>query len=157
MGVYHYAQPGSAPGGAAVQADHFVDVSGWTSGDLLPVLDIERTNGLSSSALQVWVAEFLDRIYVRTGVHAAIYTSPSFWRTNLADNSMIAQNGYSVLWVAHWDNRFFAINARLELGRVWLDGLAIHGQGQRAWDHRARGPRPPQRHGLHTAPDPVSA
>jgi GH25 family lysozyme M1 (1,4-beta-N-acetylmuramidase) len=102
VGVYHYAQPGTAPGGAAVQADHFIDVSGWVSGDLLPVLDIEQTNGLTSTALQAWVAEFLDRIYVRTGVHAGVYTSPSFWRTYLADNSSIAQNGYNVLWVAHW-------------------------------------------------------
>jgi GH25 family lysozyme M1 (1,4-beta-N-acetylmuramidase) len=132
VGVYHYAQPGSAPGGAAIQADHFIDVSGWTSGDLLPVLDIERTNGLSSSALQVWVAEFLDRIYVRTGVRAAIYTSPSFWRTNLSDNSMIAQNGYSVLWVAHWTTASSPSMPALNWG----------GYGWTVWQYTDRGTVP---------------
>ena len=83
-------------------ADHFVDVAGFQSGDLLPVLDVEITNGLSKTAMQAWVAQFLDRVFQRTGVRTVIYTSPSFWKTNLGDTTAIALSGYSVLWVAHW-------------------------------------------------------
>ena len=102
IGAYHYAQPGSDPGGASVQADHFVDVAGFQSGDLLPILDIELTNGLSTSALQAWTAEFLDRVYARTGIRPGVYASPNFWKQRLGDTPSIAQDGYSMLWIAHW-------------------------------------------------------
>jgi len=102
VGAYHYAQPGSDPGGAAVQADHFVDVAAFQGGDLLPILDIELTNGLSTSALQAWAAEFLDRVYTRTGIRPGVYASPNFWKERLGDTPAIAQSGYSMLWIAHW-------------------------------------------------------
>jgi hypothetical protein len=31
-----------------------------------------------------------------------IYTSPSFWANSMGDTSMFADQGFSVLWVAHW-------------------------------------------------------
>jgi hypothetical protein len=31
-----------------------------------------------------------------------IYTSPAFWKTYLGDTTMFADQGYTVLWVAHW-------------------------------------------------------
>ena len=35
-------------------------------------------------------------------MHAAIYVSPSFWRTYMGDTTWFALNGYDILWVAHW-------------------------------------------------------
>jgi lysozyme len=102
FGAFHYAQPGTDPGLAAEQADHFVDVAGFGSGNLLPVLDVEITNGLTPSAMQTFIAQFLDRVLQRTGIHAVIYTSPNFWRKNVGDTAVFAQNGYNLLWVAHW-------------------------------------------------------
>ena len=31
-----------------------------------------------------------------------IYTSPAYWRANFNDTRWFADNGYRMLWVAHW-------------------------------------------------------
>jgi GH25 family lysozyme M1 (1,4-beta-N-acetylmuramidase) len=102
VGAYHFAKPSSASGDAVAEADHFVDTADWTSGELLPVLDLEDTGGLGSSALVTWVRTFLTRVYDRTGERAIIYVSPSFWSTKMANSTWFAKNGYGVLWIAHW-------------------------------------------------------
>ena len=73
-----------------------------SKGELLPVLDLESTGGLSSTALVDWTKAFLGRVYATTGVRAVIYVSPNFWSTRLADTRWFADNGYQVLWIAHW-------------------------------------------------------
>jgi GH25 family lysozyme M1 (1,4-beta-N-acetylmuramidase) len=102
VGAYHFAQPTTGAGDAVAEADHFVDTAQPASGDLVPVLDLERSGSLSQVALTAWVQSFLDRVYQRVGVRAAIYVSPSFWRNYLGDTSWFAANGYDILWVAHW-------------------------------------------------------
>ncbi len=102
VGAYHFARPGSNPGDAVAEADHFLAMSQLVAGDLLPVLDLEVTGGLAPAELQEWVKSYLGRIYERTGVRGVIYTSPSFWRNNMADTTWFAANGYRTLWVAHW-------------------------------------------------------
>jgi GH25 family lysozyme M1 (1,4-beta-N-acetylmuramidase) len=101
-GAYHFAQPGTATNDAVAEADHFVNTAKIASGDLIPVLDLEVTNGMTSTALQAWVKSFLTRVYDRTGLRAGIYVSPSFWSTKMGNSSWFAANGYKVLWVAHW-------------------------------------------------------
>jgi len=56
----------------------------------------------SSTALIDWTKAFLGRVYATTGVRAVIYVSPNFWSTKLANTRWFADNGYPVLWVAHW-------------------------------------------------------
>jgi GH25 family lysozyme M1 (1,4-beta-N-acetylmuramidase) len=102
VGAYHFARPSSGTTDAYAEADHFIETADWTSGELRPVLDLEDTGGLSSSALQTWVKAFLQRIYDRTGVRGVIYVSPSFWSTKMGNSSWFAKNGYDVLWIAHW-------------------------------------------------------
>ena len=102
VGAYHFARPESATNDAVKEADHFVDTAGPVSGELLPVLDLEQTGGLGTNALTTWVRTFLDRVYERTGVRAAIYVSPSFWSNRMGNSRWFADNGYRVLWVAHW-------------------------------------------------------
>jgi GH25 family lysozyme M1 (1,4-beta-N-acetylmuramidase) len=102
VGAYHFAQPGSGSGDAVAEADHFVATAKAVKGELLPVLDLEVTNGLGPTALQSWTRTFLTRVYERTGVRAVIYVSPAFWRNSMADTSWFAANGYKVLWTAHW-------------------------------------------------------
>jgi GH25 family lysozyme M1 (1,4-beta-N-acetylmuramidase) len=102
VGAYHFAQPEVTPGDAVVEADHFVDTAALQSGELLPVLDLEENNGLVPSDLQAWVRTFLERVYERTGVRAAIYVSPSFWSNKMGNSGWFAANGYEVLWIAHW-------------------------------------------------------
>ncbi|HET8784409.1 MAG TPA: glycoside hydrolase family 25 protein [Candidatus Limnocylindrales bacterium] len=100
FGAYHFARPGSND--PVKEADWFVSTMGLQRGMLLPVLDIEVTGGLGPTALTNWVKSWLQRVYERTGARAIIYTSPSFWRSNLDNSRWFADNGYAMLWVAHW-------------------------------------------------------
>jgi GH25 family lysozyme M1 (1,4-beta-N-acetylmuramidase) len=102
VGAYHFAQPGTGANDAVAEADHFVNTARIRSGDLIPILDLEVTNGMGTTALQAWTRSFLTRVYDRTGVRAGIYVSPSFWSGNMGNSSWFAANGYKVLWVAHW-------------------------------------------------------
>ena len=102
VGAYHFARPDRNVGDAAAEADYFLAMSQLVAGDLLPVLDLEVTGGLAPVELQEWVKSYLGRIYERTGARGVIYTSPSFWRNNMADTNWFAINGYRTLWVAHW-------------------------------------------------------
>ena len=102
VGAYHFARPETTAGDAVSEADHFVDTAAPKSGELLPVLDLEVTGGLGVADLQAWTRTFLDRVYERTGVRAAIYVSPSFWSGKMGNTGWFAANGYTTLWVAHW-------------------------------------------------------
>ena len=102
IGAYHFAQPDASVGDAAAEADHFLDTAGIADGDLPPVLDLEKTGGLTPAALRTWVTTYLERIRERTGVRGVIYTSPNFWSRNMAGTDWFATNGYRVVWVAHW-------------------------------------------------------
>jgi len=100
--AYHYARPDLNPTAATGEADWFVDNLGLVHGMLVPALDLEVAGSLGTSGLQNWVAAWLGRVYERTGIRPMIYTSPAFWKKYLADTTMFADQGYTVLWVAHW-------------------------------------------------------
>ena len=102
VGAYHFARPNVGTTDAYAEADHFIETADWTSGELRPVLDLEDTGGLSSSALQTWVKAFVQRVHDRTGVRAVIYVSPAFWSSKMGNSNWFAKNGYDVLWIAHW-------------------------------------------------------
>jgi len=102
VGAYHFAQPSTGAGDAIAEADHFINTAAPVSGDLLPVLDLERSGSLSQTALTDWVKAFLARVEERVGVKAIIYVSPNFWRTYMGDTTWFGANGYDILWVAHW-------------------------------------------------------
>jgi len=102
VGAYHFARPDATPGDAVAEANLFVDTAAPAVGDLLPVLDLETSGGLTVTDLQAWVQAFLGRVYARTGIRAAIYVSPAFWSKYMGDTSSFAVNGYPVLWIAHW-------------------------------------------------------
>jgi GH25 family lysozyme M1 (1,4-beta-N-acetylmuramidase) len=107
FGAYHFARPGGAETGAVradavAEADHFLEVAQPHPGDLLPVLDLEVTGGLSPSLLTVWTWSWLREVKARLHVKAIIYASPHFWETALANTASFAAGGYRVLWVAHY-------------------------------------------------------
>lgn len=102
FGAYHFARPDDSVDDAVAEADHFVDVAQLEPGNLLPVLDVERTGGLSKAELTAWILTWLDRVTARLGVRPMIYTSPNGWETRTGDTTAVADAGYTVLWVAHW-------------------------------------------------------
>lgn len=106
FGAYHFARPGGASdsevvAGAVAQADFFLSVAQPRRGELLPVLDLESTGGLSVPRLTLWVQTWLGEVVARTGVKPLVYVSPSFWKTALGDTTIAAAAGHK-LWIAHW-------------------------------------------------------
>ena len=102
VGAYHFARPGTNNNDAVNEANWFIKNAGPISGELLPVLDLEQTGGLTDAQLEAWTQAFMDRVYTLTGVRGAIYVSPSFWSNNVGNSTKIAAAGYKVLWIAHW-------------------------------------------------------
>lgn len=117
FGAYHFARPGSND--PVKEADWFVDNAGQVRGMLFPVLDLEVTGGLGPTALASWVKAWLQRVDQRLGVKAMIYTSPSFWRNAMGDTRWFADNGYAMLWVAHWGVTSPSVPASNWGGRSW--------------------------------------
>ncbi|HEU4567027.1 MAG TPA: GH25 family lysozyme [Marmoricola sp.] len=101
-GAYHFARP--SKGSAKKQADHFASVIGSqkSAGTLPPVLDLEVTGGLSTSALVTWTRTFLKELQARTGRDPIIYVSPYFWIDHLGNNTGF--HDYP-LWVAHYTSK----------------------------------------------------
>ena len=106
LGAYHFARPAGTSDAAAIasgiaQADHFVAIAQPKRGDLLPVLDLEKTGGLGVARLTTWTQACLDQVYARLGARPLVYASPSFWKTSLGDTPLFAAAG-NRLWIAHW-------------------------------------------------------
>ena len=102
IAAYHYANPDTATNDALNEANWFLSNATPTSGEMIPALDVEVTNGLSVSQMQSWVGTWLQRVSSVLGVKPMIYTSPNFWKTYLGDTRQFADAGYKVLWIAHW-------------------------------------------------------
>ena len=100
--AYHFARPDDTLNDAVIEADHFVDVAQLEPGNLIPVLDIESTGGLTQAEVTAWILTWLGRVTERLGVRPMVYTSPTGWANRTGDTTAVAQAGYTVLWVAHW-------------------------------------------------------
>ncbi|MGZ4149612.1 MAG: GH25 family lysozyme [Actinomycetota bacterium] len=101
-GAYHFARPDSSNGDPGAEADHFVSVADAAPGEIVPVLDLEQTGGLSVANLQDWTKRWLARVTALTGVRPMIYSSPSFWTAHMGDTTWFADHGYDLYWVANW-------------------------------------------------------
>ena len=119
IGAYHYGNPDNAVNDALNEANWFLSLATPATGELRPALDIEVANGLSPAALQTWVASWLARVTSVTGIKPIIYSTPSFWKDHLADSSWFAQNGYTVLWIAHWQVKSPSVPAANWAGYGW--------------------------------------
>jgi GH25 family lysozyme M1 (1,4-beta-N-acetylmuramidase) len=117
FGAYHFARPGS--NNPVTEADWFVNTARLQHGMLRPVLDLELTGGLGTSALTTWVKAWLQRVNQRLGVKPMIYTNASFWRNAMGDSRWFADNGYSMLWIASWGTSNPSVPASGWGGRSW--------------------------------------
>jgi len=101
VGSYHFGNPDSTANDALNEARWFLQNATIGSGDLVPILDLEVTNGLGAAALTTWAQTWLAEVESATGVRPVIYTTPNFWAGSMANTDWFARNGYR-LWVAHW-------------------------------------------------------
>jgi GH25 family lysozyme M1 (1,4-beta-N-acetylmuramidase) len=117
--AYHFAHPDPSAGDATREADHFITVASLRHGMLVPALDLESGQVLGTAALQTWVKTWLRRVNVRLGVKPIIYTTPGFWQSYMGNTRWFADNGYQVVWVAHWDAQTPATPASNWSGHAW--------------------------------------
>ena len=80
-GAYHFFRPAL---NAQQQAEHFGRVVPIDDLALPPALDIEVTDGLAPSALQVGIRTWLATVQAAFGCTPILYTDPTFWRENVA-------------------------------------------------------------------------
>jgi lysozyme len=118
VGAYHRANVERADQDATSEANFFVNNAQIAGGDVLPVLDIEETHGLTVAEMQDWVREWVQRVFARTGVKPMIYTSPNFWTSNMGNTPWFADHGYP-LWIAHWGVSSPSVPAGDWGGRGW--------------------------------------
>jgi GH25 family lysozyme M1 (1,4-beta-N-acetylmuramidase) len=102
FGAYHFARPDLHPNDPTGEADHFVDTAQLGPGNIVPVLDLERSGTLTQTQLTAWVLAWLGEVLARTGVHAMVYTSPNGWANRTGNTTAIADAGYTLLWIANW-------------------------------------------------------
>jgi lysozyme len=127
VGAYHFAQPGWGPRDAIREADHFLSVARVGRDDLLPVLDIESSNGLPPAQLRAWAVAWLDRVHRRTGVRPMIYAGNYFWRGRMGNTPWFGLRSHP-LWVAHWN-----------VPTPWVPGERWAGRGYTMWQWSAEG------------------
>ncbi len=102
VGSYHFANPDTVQNDAANEAAWFLRNATFASGDLIPVLDLEVSNGLDAASLTAWAQTWLGQVFAATGVRPIIYTNNNFWQTSMANTDWFARNGYPILFIAHW-------------------------------------------------------
>lgn len=93
-GAYHFFIPGRDP---QKQAENFMNVVRLSSGDLPPVLDIERSGRLKSDRIESDAKKWLDVVEKKYGVPPIIYTNISFYEKYFSRGF----ERYPV-WVAHY-------------------------------------------------------
>lgn len=97
-GVYQYFRASEDP---IAQADLLLDAIGALEpGDLPPVLDLETSDGMSSSTVIARAAAWVSRVEAATGRSPIIYTSIGYWETLPASGT--AQFAKRPLWVANY-------------------------------------------------------
>jgi lysozyme len=93
-GAYHFFR---ASQDATAQANFFLGIVNFASGDLPPVIDVEVTDNASNDQLQSGIQTWLQVVTAATGVTPIIYAGPSFWNQHLTP-----QFGSYPLWVANY-------------------------------------------------------
>ncbi|HEX4413171.1 MAG TPA: GH25 family lysozyme [Lacipirellulaceae bacterium] len=78
VGSYHYVTPDTTTGTA--EATNYISKAGMymKPGYLLPVLDLESGNDLSTAALTQWCLDYVNTIHAATGVYPMVYTNSSY-------------------------------------------------------------------------------
>jgi lysozyme len=96
-GAYHMVRP--SMGTPREQADHFLDTINPTTGDLRPVLDMEKSDGLTPAQVWRFFQLMVARIKSRIGRAPIVYTGFFFWRDNVGNP---LSNLDCPLWFARW-------------------------------------------------------
>ena len=127
VGAYHFAKPDPSRWDALREARHFLRVARNAPGDVVPVLDIEDSGGLSRIQLRRWAVRWLGHVERQLGVRPMIYSGNFFWSRYMGDTPWFGRRGYAH-WVAHWGVR-----------RPDVPGGGWGGRGWTFWQFSASG------------------
>ncbi|MDQ7949287.1 MAG: glycoside hydrolase family 25 protein [Pedobacter sp.] len=94
VGAYHFFRPKSA---GLWQANFFLQTITVEKGDLPPVVDVEKLDGVSPSAMRKQLNAFLIQVEEKAKVKPIIYTGLKFYQDHLKGY----YDGYP-FWVAHY-------------------------------------------------------
>lgn len=101
-GVYQYFRPSQD---AVAQANYLIqevrDAGGLEASDLPPVIDIEKTEGMSASDILAKVDQWLETIKHGLGRTPIIYTGSYFWDENIFSDSYASYP----LWIPHYTTK----------------------------------------------------
>ncbi len=86
VGSYHFFRPQLSARG---QFDNFMSRVETRRQDLLPVVDIETTNGVSDAVLQSRLLEFCELLEKEFGKKPIIYTGKNFYNKHIHGNSRL--------------------------------------------------------------------
>ena len=93
-GAYHFFVSNR---NAKKQADNFIQIVNLKKGDMPPVLDVEKSHGVSVADMQKGVKTWLNAVENYYGVKPVIYTNIDFYERYFADGF----EDYP-LWIAHY-------------------------------------------------------
>lgn len=127
VGFYHYFQPTDVPTNACQQADEFYASIRSYGYRMRPVLDIEESNGLTSTEIIEDVKAFADEFHRLSGQTVMIYCSPKYADTYLDDPSLSAYP----LWIAHYNVSAPRSTSTWQNYSVWQynDSVTVAGVG----------------------------
>jgi len=123
-GAYHFALPDRSSG--AVQANYLASNGGAWSADsrtLPAALDLEGNPygaycyGKTQAAMRTWISDFLNTYRSRTGRHAVIYTTTSWWSSCTGNYSGFWAN--HPLWIARWASTVGTLPAGAPFWSFW--------------------------------------
>ena len=96
-GAYHYFRPNE---NSSEQAHNFIKNVKLSSGDLPPILDVERISKVQSiSSLKTGIKNWLDIIELHYGIKPILYTGANYYKDHLAGEFLDYK-----LWIANYNN-----------------------------------------------------
>jgi lysozyme len=129
-GAYHFFR---AYGCGEEQAHHFLDLVDFQPGDLAPVLDIERIDGIAPAVMREEAAIWLKIVEQRLNIKPIIYSSQNFY-----ENFLAGHFDQYPLWIAKYSEEAPIVSRKWDIwqygnkGRVAgiseeVDQNVIHG------------------------------
>lgn len=104
VGGYHFGHPSNDP---VEEANHFLSLLMLHPGDLVPMLDLEATDGKTSAQVHDWAVKFLQVVKAAKKEWPGTYSGDDFMHANALDTlpgpKWVADYGHVPVYCTHWD------------------------------------------------------
>lgn len=99
FGAYHFWNPGEDP---VAQAEHFLATINGRQGTLLPMVDVEVSDGFTREELQTRLVSFVQTVEKSlNGKKCIIYSSYAFWNDEMGGYDGLSGHPF---WVAEYND-----------------------------------------------------